>query len=185
MKTRQNLPLWGLPALAVALLAAGCTGDPDVDMDELGGQLDEDGRALIEEFETNNPSGGEVTSTSPGADGSTDEECDGGVLRRWDHEFSFTWPGDPTNESHVDTSFDSTLDFLSAAFNRIGYSAQWQEFGDGSDPRWVEYVRTATDDEIELEFRVDYELAPSQADDDTIVADFTVTGTTTCVGSDS
>jgi hypothetical protein len=73
MKTRQNLPLWGLPALAVALLAAGCTGDPDVDMDELGGQLDEDGRALIEEFETNNPSGGEVTSTSPGADGSTDD----------------------------------------------------------------------------------------------------------------
>ncbi|AYY12462.1 hypothetical protein EF847_06830 [Actinobacteria bacterium YIM 96077] len=185
MRIRSSHGRWLLAVVAASALLASCTSESDVDMDELGQQLNEDGQTIVDEFDTNEPRGGHITSTSPGADASTDEECgDGGVQRRWTHEFSFAWPGDPTNDDHVNDSFNGALDFLSSVLNPLGYSAERSDMGQGAKPRTAVYVRTATDEEIELEFRVDFELAANQADDETITADFTLTGTTECVGAD-
>lgn len=185
MRTRAPHRPWLLPAaVAASYLLVSCTSGPDVDMDELGAQLAEDGQAIINEFDTNEPRGGDVTSTSAGADASTNEECDAGVRRRWTHDFTVAWPGDPTNEDHVNDSFNGALGFLSSVFNPLGYSSERSDMGRGVEPRTAIYTRTI-DEDIELEFRVDFGLADPQPDGETITADFTLTGTTECLDTDS
>lgn len=167
--------------LPVVSMLAAC-GEPDVDLDGLGRSVADDGDGVLASFRTDEPRSGAVTAEDVRADGTEDEACDGGVRRMWRADLSVEWPGDPADLDIVDTYFDGTTDFLAGLFRERGYQAEEQSFGDGAEPRWALFRRSTDDAAGDLEFRVDYQLAPDQATDGgTITTEVVLAGVTPCV----
>ncbi|NED97345.1 hypothetical protein G1H11_18775 [Phytoactinopolyspora alkaliphila] len=167
----------------VMLVAAGCGGSEadDVDLDQAGTALNDDGAAIIEEFRTDEPRMGEVTAETVVDDATTDHECADGVQRVWHTDFTLVWPGDPADADTVDTYFDGTTDFVAGRFRDLGYETESQELGDGDQPRSAIFRRA--DDDVTVKFTVDFRLAAEQGDAETVSADFSVVGSTSCVES--
>ncbi|WP_129669790.1 hypothetical protein [Phytoactinopolyspora endophytica] len=185
-KHRRHLCLLPAAIVALTLGLCSCADGDSVELDELGEHVAHDGATVVGQFKDNESRMGTVRAERLVADASEDERCHDGSRRVWRTDISLDWPGDPADLSQVDSLFDGTTDFVAGRFREMGYTAAYQHFGDSDTPRWGVYQRRIADDDssdTDVEFRVTFQLAPEQNDDQTITVEVDIIGSTPCVES--
>ncbi|WP_166350928.1 hypothetical protein [Phytoactinopolyspora limicola] len=162
------------------VLVVSCTGDSDVNTDELGDMLRHDGSSLVDLIQENDDRVGELIGENITHDASTDEQCgNDGVRRMWSTEFSLETAGDPTDPQQVNTVYNGYADFLGMRFRELGYAATTPPHGDGLDSRQGQYERAVDEQDVTLTFVVTYGLTADQPGD-VVTTDVTIEGVTPC-----